>query len=113
MASSNGSAFGMVISPRVHAIGREITLIGDSSRMASLDPVGGSVVWSASGLERADDVFAHAGKLLLTGRETRLLDSSTGAVISAWRRSVGYDTVPVGDAYASADSDEVARTTLP
>ena len=61
----------------------------------------------------AVEVDAHAGKLLLSGRETRLVDPATGAVIAAWRRSVGYDTVPVGDAYASADSDEVARTTLP
>ena len=112
VASSNGSAFGMVISPRVHAIGREVTLMGDSSRMASIDPVGGLVIWSAPGLERADDVYAHDGKLLLTGRVTRLVDPATGDVLATWRRRVGYDMVPVGDAFASVDADEVARTVL-
>ncbi len=49
--------------PRVQAIGQRVTLMGDSSRMASIDPVGGLVVWSAPGLERAGEVYAHDGKL--------------------------------------------------
>ncbi len=108
----NGSAFGMITSPKAAFVAGR-TLLWDSSTLFAVDARTGKLHWQQPKPRWLDEVWTWRGKLLITGSGVTLLDPTDGRQLSAYRQWHGIYTAPVGDTLVGIGPDEVARLTDP
>lgn len=108
----NGSAFGLVTSPRTSFV-NDLTLVWDSSVVFAVRAETGDEVWQQPATGLFDDPYEWRGRILVASSTLLLLDPATGETVKSYRQSLGFDTVPLGDVLVGAGPDVVARLVDP
>ena len=108
----NGSAFGMITSPKATFVAG-LTLLSDSSTMFAVDARSGKLHWQGQKPRSLGDAWAWREKLLFTDSVVRVLDPADGKEQAAYRQRHGLYTTLVGDVLVGIGPDEVARLTDP
>lgn len=108
----NGSAFGLVTSPRTSFV-NDLTLVWDSSVVFAVRAETGDEVWQQPTTGLFDDPYEWRGRILVASSTLLLLDPATGETVKSYRQLLGFDTVPLGDVLVGAGPDVVARLVDP
>lgn len=108
----NGSAFGLITSPKA-AFVAGLTLLSDSSALFAVDARNGKLHWQGQKPRSLGDAWAWREKLLFTDSVVRVLDPADGKEQAAYRQRHGLYTVLVGDTLVGIGPDEIARLVDP
>ena len=109
----NGSAFGVVTSPRVYFVDG-LSLLEDSSRLFAVNARTGTLQWQREGRTSFTEVWSWKGGLLMTGVSAlQLVDPRTGNARVSYRQRRGLYTIVVADTLVGIGPDEIARLVDP
>ena len=110
--SRNGSAFGLVISPRTGFV-NPLTLVWDDGALFAVRVATGTQVWQHANPGSLGEPYGWRGRILFAGSTVRLLDPATGETVKSYRQSLGLYTVPVGDVLVAVGPAVLARLVDP